>query len=61
MLLRAVGSCCAEFETGQTFEAYNTEHFFCSVIFEAERNNIGMQPVCTQAHLILNYDKQVFI
>ena len=34
MLLRVTWSCCAKFETGQTFEN-NSQHFFCSVIAEA--------------------------
>ena len=39
-LLRVVGSCCARFETGQTFELSTPSFFFCSVIAEAQRNNV---------------------
>ena len=35
MLLDVVVCCCAKFETGQTFSANNSQHFFCSVIAEA--------------------------
>ena len=34
-LLHVVGSCCAKFNTGQTFGANYSQHFFCSVIAEA--------------------------
>ena len=38
ILLRVVGSCCAKFKTGQTFEPTTPEHFFCSVIAKAITN-----------------------
>ena len=36
-----VRSCCAKFETRSNFSANNYQHFFCSVIANASRNNVG--------------------
>ena len=51
-----VKCCCvlyrvvAQFETGQTFEN-NCQHFFCSVIAEALRNDVGS--ICTALPTLL--------
>ena len=52
MLLRVVGSCCAQFEAGQTFEPTTyLQYFFCSMISRAWCNNV--ESVCTALPTLL--------
>ena len=54
ILLYVLGCCCVLMRkvwNWSKFSANNSEHFFCSVIAEAERNNVGS--VCTALPTLL--------